>query len=354
MARLFDKILIIGLATVITNWNNVTIESIICFLIMLTLAFINVYSDKKVVRFCSLIIYIILCVAIPLAIIYAPAITYDILDLNKWYAVAFFVLSFMLLCNNYTLLFALGIVAIMFISMLLGIRTKGITQFRKEIISLRDSNEETKERLKNKNKDLMEKQDYEVYLATLRERNRIAREIHDNVGHMLSRSLLQVGALITINKDSSLEPYLVGVKDTLDLAMNNIRESVHDLHDDSIDLKNSLEDIIKAMEGYHIDLDYDFDDAPKNVKYCFISIVKEALSNVVKHSNASNVWIVVREHPAFYQLSVSDNGTDIDDKLDGGIGLENMHERVSSLGGTFSINKKNGFTVFLSIPKNKG
>jgi signal transduction histidine kinase len=41
----------------------------------------------------------------------------------------------------------------------------------------------------------MEKQDYEIYLATLRERNRIAREIHDNVGHMLSRSILQIGAL---------------------------------------------------------------------------------------------------------------------------------------------------------------
>ena len=45
--------------------------------------------------------------------------------------------------------------------------------------------------LTQKNKDLLEKQDYEIHVATLKERNRIAREIHDNVGHMLSRSLLQ-------------------------------------------------------------------------------------------------------------------------------------------------------------------
>ena len=58
--------------------------------------------------------------------------------------------------------------------------------------------------LQEKNKNLMEKQDYEIYLATLRERNRIAREIHDNVGHMPSRSILQMGALITIHKEEPL------------------------------------------------------------------------------------------------------------------------------------------------------
>lgn len=47
-------------------------------------------------------------------------------------------------------------------------------------------------------------QDYEIYLATLKERNRIAREIHDNVGHMLTRSILQLGALSVINKDETV------------------------------------------------------------------------------------------------------------------------------------------------------
>ena len=62
-----------------------------------------------------------------------------------------------------------------------------------------------------KKQEPMEKQDYEIYLATLRERNRIAREIHDNVGHMLSRSILQMGALITIHKEEPLHGQLAGV-----------------------------------------------------------------------------------------------------------------------------------------------
>ena len=69
-------------------------------------------------------------------------------------------------------------------------------------------------------------------MATLKERNRIAREIHDNVGHMLSRAILQMGALSTVYEEEPLHGQLLKVNDTLNLAMNNIRESVHDLHDD--------------------------------------------------------------------------------------------------------------------------
>ena len=52
-------------------------------------------------------------------------------------------------------------------------------------------------------------------------------------------------------------------------------------------------------------------EIPRNVKYCLIAIVKEAVANIVKHSNANRVCIFLREHPGFYQMSVEDNGTDI-------------------------------------------
>ena len=57
-----------------------------------------------------------------------------------------------------------------------------------------DSGEEKALLLSEKNKALAEKQNSEIYAATLRERNRIAREIHDNVGHVLSRTILLTGA----------------------------------------------------------------------------------------------------------------------------------------------------------------
>ena len=54
--------------------------------------------------------------------------------------------------------------------------------------------------MEQKNKELLEKQDYEIQVATLNERNRIAREIHDSVGHLLSRSILQLGALKAVHR----------------------------------------------------------------------------------------------------------------------------------------------------------
>ena len=124
---------------------------------------------------------------------------------------------------------------------------------------LRRTQDDSKERsllLSQKNKALQEKQDYEIYLATLRERNRIAREIHDNVGHMLSRSILQMGALITIHKEEPLHGQLAGVGETLNQAMNSIRESVHDLHDESIDLRQSIAEATREMkEHYQLTVD---------------------------------------------------------------------------------------------------
>ena len=84
-------------------------------------------------------------------------------------------------------------------------------EFQKTI----DDGEEKTLLLAEKNRALIEKQNYEIYAATLRERNRIAREIHDNVGHVLSRTILLTGAAKALNKDQNLEPILDGLDDSL-------------------------------------------------------------------------------------------------------------------------------------------
>ena len=79
-----------------------------------------------------------------------------------------------------------------------------------EIKRIKDDSEERTMLLAEKNKALQEKQNYEIYAATLRERNRIAREIHDNVGHLLSRTILLTGAAKTVNQDKNMESLLEG------------------------------------------------------------------------------------------------------------------------------------------------
>jgi len=200
---------------------------------------------------------------------------------------------------------------------------------------------------------LMENQDASVHVATLQERNRIAREIHDNVGHMLSRTILQMGALQTIHPEEPLHGQLESISETLNEAMNNIRESVHDLHDESLDLNLSIHEAAKDLEAdYRIKIDYDMSDSVERaVKYCFIAIVKEALANVVKHSNGNQVNILLREHPGFYQLLIEDNGK-VEKRTDfEGIGLSNMRERVEALGGNLLIETKQGFKILITVPK---
>ena len=224
-----------------------------------------------------------------------------------------------------------------------------------DIIHLRDTDTELKLVMEQRNRELLEKQDNEIYLATLRERNRIAREIHDNVGHMLSRSILQVGALATICKEEMIRQQLAGINDTLNQAMNSIRESVHDLHDDAIDLRQAAYEAVKDMrKNYDVHIEYDMSaHIPRNVKYCFIAIVKEGMSNIIKHSNADKVDIIFREHPGFYQLCIEDNGSVSHsvEESDHGIGISNMRERVEALGGTLNIRQKNGFRIFATVRK---
>lgn len=221
----------------------------------------------------------------------------------------------------------------------------------------RDDSTELNLLLKQKNQILLEKQDYEIYTATLRERNRIAREIHDNVGHLLSRSILMTGAAKTLNHDPALSQFLDQLEDTLNIAMTGIRESVHDLHDESVDLKNVLLELTESFSFCPIQLYYDMgSEVPRAVKYSFIAIVREALNNVMKHSNATRVCLALHEHPGIYQLIIEDNGTAAQNFCQSpvssyGIGLTNMQDRIAALNGSMQIQTQKGFRIFITVPK---
>ena len=241
-------------------------------------------------------------------------------------------------------------------AILLYERTRRLDELEQEYKRSRDDSRELTLMLEKKNQDLLEKQDTEVYLATLKERNRIAREIHDNVGHMLSRSILMVGALKAVNQNENLKVPMEQLDQTLNEAMTNVRQSVHDLHDESVNLKEVMESLAAEFSFCPVQLTYDMGyDIPKEIKYSFIAITKEALNNVMRHSNADKVKILVREHPWLYQLIIEDNGTaeKIETTESSGIGIRNMKERARMLGGTMQIQKENGFRIFITVPKQK-
>jgi len=124
------------------------------------------------------------------------------------------------------------------------------------------------------------------------------------------------------------------------------------MHDEYVDLNIEINIIIKDFSFCDISLNYDIkSNLDKKYKICFISIIKESLSNIIKHSNATNVNISIREHPALYQLIIKDNGSKINNCNNDGIGIKNMMYRINSLNGIININSENGYCIFISIPK---
>ena len=167
---------------------------------------------------------------------------------------------------------------------------------------------------------------------------------------MLTRSLLQVGALKVIAGDDALDEPLTELQNSLNTAMTNVRTSVHDLHDDAIDLESTLWEIIDGVNTTKISLEYDVEGTlPNPIKYAFIAIVKEAVNNIQKHSNAKNASIRGCMHPGFYLLSIADNGTKISTTDSRGIGLSNMEERVRALNGVIRFDTENGFKITIII-----
>ena len=229
--------------------------------------------------------------------------------------------------------------------------TVNLNLLYKEKIRLRDDNEEIVRLERARRALIVRNQDAEIQMATLKERNRIAREIHDNVGHLLSRCILQLGAVKMIHKDEPVAEELKGVLDGLNESMTSIRKSVHDLHNEAVDLKQSIEKLIESNSEFITEFDYDVEsDFPMKIKYCIISVITEGFQNAVKHSNGDSISILVREHPGMYQVVFHDNGTGAVIKEDG-IGLHNIENRVKELGGMVSFSVEKGFRIFISIPK---
>ncbi len=357
MKIIIDKCMLFLLLSVLGMLCEFSDNFIVAMIVAIIVnSLIYVWGNQKI-RTVLALAYMVFCIFNPIFTVYIPLLFYDLLYQQSFYLCVVGVIALYNFIISYSMIYSIFLLAILLVCVVLSNRTKMINLLQEEFKRLRDDSTERELLLQSQNKALLETQEYEIHYAKLKERNRIAREIHDNVGHMLSRSILQVGALLAINKDKEVDGLLEDLKKTLSEAMNSIRNSVHNLHDEAIELESTVNELIEGMQQYDIEFTYSM---PKNihqgVKYCFITTVKEALSNIVKHSNATKVIIFMIETDSHYQLNIKDNGT-IDKKTESqsthGMGLENMKERAKSLGGVFRTYQNDGFQIYLSIPKRK-
>ncbi|MDF2537727.1 MAG: two-component sensor histidine kinase [Herbinix sp.] len=362
--EIYDKILLFLCCTTLYLYLADINYAIIPVIISILLSSLFLYFEDHRLKLTGIIFFMILCIFIPSYIIFLPLHLYNILHMK--YQFATLIVPFLVMVNlsKYSTKVLILIALFLFISYLLKYKTDKLCTLQTEYNELRDSSTQISLLLEEKNRSLLQNQDSEIHMATLAERNRISKEIHDNIGHLLSRSLLQVGALLTLANEDIMKEGLSDLKTSLSGGMDQIRASIHQMYDESIDLYSQLQYLVKDFTFCRISFDYDITNSPtSSLKHCFIAIVKEALVNIIRHSNATKVTVILREHPAMYQLIIHDNGTvavstklfvtkAVDQQDFGeGMGLRNISDRIKSFHGNVNITTDMGFQLFITIPK---
>lgn len=196
-------------------------------------------------------------------------------------------------------------------------------------------------------------------MGETKERNRLAREIHDTLGHILTGISVGIDAvlvLMDIAPDKAKEQ-LEGIGDTARRGLQDVRRSVRKLKPDALErmsLSNAIHQMIEDMSkvtntkiyfvSYTEELKFEADE--EEVIY---RIIQESTTNAIRHGKATEIWIRMSEKEEELTIIISDNGCGCDD-IKEGFGLKHIRERVELLNGEVNYQGLIGFTMIAKIP----
>jgi signal transduction histidine kinase len=190
-------------------------------------------------------------------------------------------------------------------------------------------------------------------MAVVQERNRLAREMHDTLGHRLTVAAVQLeGAQRLCSTDPDRAQVMVGtVRDEVREALGELRSAVATLRaplEADLRLRSSLQRLITNFEeatGFivHQVLPEKMPELPGVYRLAIFRAAQEALTNVQKHAEATHVWLMLTSQDNAVTLLVGDDGQGV--SLSGeqaGFGLRGMRERAAQLGGELHLEPRRG------------
>lgn len=226
-------------------------------------------------------------------------------------------------------------------------------EYKKRIEKLENKNSKVLEKLNNQNEYRKQLE----YSSQLEERNRIAQEIHDKLGHNIAGSLMQLeAAKLLMEKDKTKSKIII------ENTINVLREGMESIR---ATLKNIKPN--KELVGYNqLKLMADEFTSKSSITtniYCFGELefissiqwktiydnIKELLTNVMKYSGAKNVKISIQILNKLIKIEVKDDGKGCIDIING-IGLTGIEERCFSLNGKLILDGSDGFSVIQLLP----
>jgi signal transduction histidine kinase len=188
-------------------------------------------------------------------------------------------------------------------------------------------------------------------LATMEERQRLAREIHDGVAQEISALGYFIDDLTADAVTDSQRNKLLSLRSEISRVVSELRLSIFDLRSEispAAGIGSALSDYVRAVgarSGLTVHLT--LDEAPTRlrgeVETELLRIAQEAVTNARKHSQAENLWVDCRVHPPFARITVVDDGTGLGDPREDSYGLKIMRERADRIGATLEIGTRDDF-----------
>ncbi len=207
---------------------------------------------------------------------------------------------------------------------------------------------QSQQRLQQANRELRRSSQEIEKLAMDQERSRIARDIHDTLGHSLTALNIQLESAVKLwDKDPTrAQQFLGNAKRLGSQSLQDVRHSVATLRQDPL-AGNSLEGAIAQLLQNAQDASTHFTitkeirlthSLPANLNAILYRIVQEGLTNIIKHADASRIYLQLVSSPTAVTLVLEDNGSGFNpEQARTGFGLQSMRDRAEATGGTFSI-----------------
>ena len=226
-----------------------------------------------------------------------------------------------------------------------------------KLITLNDSLKEKNYRVLTKLYDQIEYKKQIIYTSKLQERNNIAQEIHDELGHSISGSLMQLeAAKLLVDKDSNQSKLIIqntinvlrGGMESIRFTLKNIKPEVEELGINKIKLlvgEFNNNGKINAELYYSNELD--------KITYIEWKVIRENMqevfTNIIKYSKAKKVKVNVEVLNTLIKVEIKDDGIGCF-RIEKGLGLSGIEERTMNLNGKVIFDGSSGFSVIMLFP----
>jgi signal transduction histidine kinase len=202
--------------------------------------------------------------------------------------------------------------------------------------------------------------------AVAEERARLSRDLHDSISQTLYAMTLYACAAqrrLAEGNQSAAESHLNALSAASREVLGEMRVLIYALRPQALEnggLQAVLEHRLQAVEArsglaYSLDIQLD-EPLPNEVEENLYHICLEALNNTVRHAQASQVWVSIKQDAHILQLTVKDDGSGFDPACQcaGGLGLKSIQERVERMGGLLTVDSVIGAGVTVSVEVQNG